>query len=272
MDTPTPLSLPSINIAKAIMEVMPAASGTANHFDVAYQLIIQNTGNIPLDSLSLIDDLATQLGATFVQVPSLPTIYNPLTTATTPPTINPLFIGATPALDMLLGMSTDQLLPNEQLAIEVVVEVNPSAAGATNPLTNQAVAGGNDPNDDRVEDESDNGADPDGDNGEGGTDDPTLLNCKPAKLSITPAALTICEGESVTLETTSDIAWSMYEWSNQNLSGVVSSTNQNPTFENIQVTTDFVVTLLPTDSMCWTGLTDTITTVSYTHLTLPTKA
>ncbi len=242
MDDPTPLSLPNIDLVKEITEIAPAASGSANHVDVTYQFVIENTGNVPLDSLSLIDDLATDMGAAFVQVVSLPTIDGSLSTATIPPTINPLFIGASPAVDLFLGMPTDQLLPNEQLVIEVVVELNPSAAGVDIPLVNNATAGGNDPDNTRVEAEAE-----------------TPLDCQPAKLAISPDALTICEGEDVTLNATSDVAWTMYKWYNQNLSGVVSSEEQNPTFENILVTTDFVVTLCPTDGMCWTGLTDTIT-------------
>ena len=58
------------------------------------------------------------------------------------------------------------------------VTVDPDAAGAPDPLLNQAVGGGDDPNGNPVTDLSDSGADPDGTNpGEpgdtGGSDDPT---------------------------------------------------------------------------------------------------
>ena len=234
-DDPTPLLLPKINLAKEITEVVPAASGLANHFDVTYRFVIQNTGNVPLDSLTLIDDLATDLGAAFVQVVTLPNVFTPLTTATTVPTINPLFIGTMPALDMLLGMPTDMLLSGEVLAIEVIVELDPSAAGADSPLLNQATASGKDPNDTFVEDDSDNGADPDGTNGDGGSDDPTPLDCSPARMAISPNALTICEGENVSLSVTSDIALATYKWENLNQSGVIASTEQNPTFTDLSL-------------------------------------
>jgi len=259
MDDPTPLLLPQINLAKEITTIVPAASGLANHFDVNYRFVIQNTGNVPLDSLTLIDDLATDLGAAFVQVVSLPSVFIPLTTATTVPSINPTFIGSMPALDMFMGMPTDMLLPGELITVDVSVELNPSAVGADSPLMNQATASGKDPNNTITEDDSDNGAAPDGNNEEGGPDDPTPLDCQPARLAITPDALTICVGEDVSLGVTSDLVNATYKWENLNQSGVIASTDQNPTFTDIPVTTNFAVSICPTDGTCWTGLTDTIT-------------
>ena len=87
MDNPTPLLLPNMDLAKEMVDLTPAASGTANNFDVTYSFVIENTGNVPMDSLSLVDDLATDLGAAFVQVVSLPSIDGTQTTAMTPPTI-----------------------------------------------------------------------------------------------------------------------------------------------------------------------------------------
>ena len=158
-----------------------------------------------------------------------------------------------------MGMPTDMLLPGELITVDVSVELNPSAVGADSPLMNQATASGKDPNDTLTEDDSDNGAAPDGNNGEGGPDDPTPLDCLPARIAIMPDALTICAGEEVSLSVTSDIAQATYKWENLNLSGVIASTDQNPTFTDIPVTTNFAVSLCPTDGTCWTGLTDTIT-------------
>ena len=182
-----PLYIPSINLAKEFTSIIPSSSGTLGNYDVTVQLVIENTGNVPMINLTLIDDLNTQLTGSFVDVVITPMII--ASTATTDPDIEASYNGNT--VTNLFNGTSGYLEPGEMITVSFVMEVNPN--GSTTFLTdNQATAGGKavDPagnpimNPDGsmvlVSDDSDAGNDPDSDNGDGigdtgGSDDPSIL-------------------------------------------------------------------------------------------------
>ncbi|HFA48561.1 MAG TPA: T9SS type B sorting domain-containing protein, partial [Bacteroidetes bacterium] len=256
--TPTSIPLPQINAAKEVLDVSPSANGSVNHFDVTYRIRVQNTGSEPLHSISVIEDLAAQMGTAFVQVLGVPSIYAPLTDATIAPSVNAAFTGAAPALDVFSGTPADQLLPGEMIAVDLVVEIDPTAANAPSPISNSATVSGTTPDDMTVSDDSDSGDDPTTDNGDGGFDDPTEFVCLPANIELVASQDDICEGSDVSITLTSDVGAAQYEWVSLANPAAVISTTQNPTFENILVTTTFRVNIFPTDA-CFTELEETIT-------------
>ncbi len=168
-DDPTPLQLPSIGIAKTIVDVEEAISGIEGNFDVTIEYVVLNDGNTDLTSLSLVDEITTQWGAAYVGITTVPVITS--NEAQMGPTVNMAYSGMG---DLLMPQNTDQLEPGKQFIVRVIVEVDASMAGGV-ALENQATASSEDPNGNPVTDDSDNGIDPSGDNGEGGNDDPTPL-------------------------------------------------------------------------------------------------
>ena len=188
-DDPTPLLLPSIGVAKAITNVDEAASGIEGNYDVSVKYTVINDGNADLTDLSLIDDIVGQWSTAFVGVTTTPAIT--MNTASNGPTVDPMYDGTS---DLLSPANTDLLEPGQTFMVEVVIEVDASMAGGTT-LMNQATTTatsldemGNPST--VVEDDSDNGINPTGDNDEGGFDDPTPLNLPTiglAKAAGTPA-------------------------------------------------------------------------------------
>ena len=179
-----------------------------------------------------------------------------MTDATVPPLTNPAFTGAAPALDMLLGAG-DLLEPGQTYSVEITVELNPTAVGVPDPIENQATAQGTDPDGTNVMDDSDDGTDPEGDNGEGGNDDPTPFECEPANIQLATLTPTICEGEDVEINLTSDVTNATFEWVDISNPLAILSTNMNPTFTP-SATTTYEVRVYPTDE-CHTDLTEQIT-------------
>ena len=174
-DDPTPLSLPAIGVAKEAGTPVAATSGTIGNFDVPYTFVVQNTGTETLSSLTLTDDLSAEFGSVFVGVVVAPAVVN--VDATSPPAPNGGYVGTG---DLLSGGPADALETGQSFQVTLTIEVDPDAAGAPLPLTNQAVATGQDPAGTIATDDSDSGTDPIGTNpGEpgdtGSSDDPTPL-------------------------------------------------------------------------------------------------
>ena len=73
---PTPIVIADISVAKQQVpgSVTPLANGD---FEVTYQLVVENTGNVDLGDVSLVDDIATQFGGAFVSAGSLTLITPP---------------------------------------------------------------------------------------------------------------------------------------------------------------------------------------------------
>ena len=185
-DDPVSLFVPDITLNKTLAGApVPATSGAADNYDVTFDLEIINTGNEPLNTVTLAEDLTAQYGGAFVQIVGTPVIT--ASTATDTPELNVAYDGG--ATDAQLfdnsAPNTNLLLTDESVTVQIVVEIDPDAAGAiwTNgTLENQATTTGvgentglpvddlsDDPND--VEDVDGDPADPaDDDNN---PDDPT---------------------------------------------------------------------------------------------------
>ena len=185
---PTPIVIADIAVAKAAVGI-PVALGNGN-FEVTYQLIIENNGNVDLAGLSLVEDLATQFGSVFQSVSNL-------TLATAPSNASSNVVldtnwDADTATEIIDQGAATLLAVGDSFVVTFTVEVDPDAVGAPATLDNQVTGGGDavDSNGDPIvdssgmpitaSDDSDSGTDPNGENpdaqGDNGTsDDPTPL-------------------------------------------------------------------------------------------------
>ncbi|MFQ5445867.1 MAG: hypothetical protein ACE5FF_02940, partial [Saprospiraceae bacterium] len=129
---PTLLTLPGLQVAKHIAGVDVANSGIPGHFDVIFEIVLKNTGNVDLTGLSLIDNLSlgSQFGNAFINVVDAPQVvatgaFGTNTTATADPGLNGAYNGT---VDLLTGGGL--LAPGQVLVVQYTAEVNPSAPGA----------------------------------------------------------------------------------------------------------------------------------------------
>ncbi len=168
---------PSIGLAKAVTE----AFNHEDHFDVSFRLVFENNGNVDLTNLSIFDDIASEFGSSFID-------------------INDVFVqnfvgsGVAPTVNNAWAFDTTQSIitggrANVGDTFEVVFVVGVDViAGGFSPLDNQASAQGVGINPDTgladssltAFDDSDNGFDPSGENGEASPDgifgnDPTPI-------------------------------------------------------------------------------------------------
>ncbi len=182
-DDPTALLLPTISLEKALIgSPVAASSGTAGNFDITFDLTITNTGNEGLNSLSLMEDLATQYGGAFIAI--VPQAGAPASivasTATDDPEINAAYDGGASDAEIFdnSGANINLLDIGQSVTIRIIVEVDPDAAGAiyvNESLENQAtVEGTGDESGVTVDDDSDDPTDvTDSDNdGDNDPDDP----------------------------------------------------------------------------------------------------
>ena len=138
--------IPEISLTKSLVGApVPATSGTVGNFELTYDLEITNTGNDPLSSVTLTEDLATQYGGAFVRIVGDPAVV--ATTASDDPEINAAYDGG--AIDAQLFdnavPNTNLLGVNESVTVRIVIEVDPDAATATyvnGSLENQATTSG----------------------------------------------------------------------------------------------------------------------------------
>lgn len=178
VNDPTPVPVPSINATKWLPNtVLEASSGIEGNVDATFVMLVQNTGNIALDSLNVIDDLQTQLGSAFVGVVPMTLVL--AADAAIIPNLNGTFDGTTSNANLLDGVS-GLLNPNDSVLIGVVVEINPNAVGAPLPLSNQVMVSAKDTAGVEVSDLSDAGLITESNNPNqagdtGGQDDATLL-------------------------------------------------------------------------------------------------
>jgi LPXTG-site transpeptidase (sortase) family protein len=139
-------SAPLIGVAKRVVGTPVLVSpGT---WDVTYEIYVSNYGNVPLTALQVTDDLV----ATFPPASTF-TVQN-VTSADF--AVNWLGYNGNSNVNLLAG--TDTLNVGASGTITVVVRVVPVAVG---PFLNTAVASGLPPSGPRVEDDSQNGTDPD---------------------------------------------------------------------------------------------------------------
>jgi len=176
---------PGIGVAKQVVGTpLQLANG---NFEVVYELIVENTGDVDLANLSLVEDFVTAFGSAVISggdivlstPPSLPgsTLVTNFDFATDVEVINqdePSFLAV-----------------GDSFAVQFTIEVDPDADGAPTVLNNQVTVSGEAVDADGpildeagdpivVTDLSDSGADPNGNNigadgDTGGSDDPTPL-------------------------------------------------------------------------------------------------
>ena len=185
---PTPIIIPDISVAKQVFGTpVPLANG---NFEVTYELVIENTGNVDLANLTLIEDLASQFGTALISAGNI-TLTTPPANASSSIVLDAAWNGA--GVTEIIDQSAATLLAvGDSFVIQFTTEVDPDAAGAPGALDNQATVGGDAVNANGnpildsngnplvVMDDSDSGTDPNGNNpnapGENGTtDDPTPL-------------------------------------------------------------------------------------------------
>ncbi len=122
----------AISLTKEVAEVTQVGS----NLRLRFRLVIQNTGVLNLNNLSLVDDVSTQFGSAFVAYETgSSTIVS--STATTNPNI-------TNSLPNLFDGTSGRLDAGQQITFDFSVLINPQASGIPNPLTNQARITGED--------------------------------------------------------------------------------------------------------------------------------
>ena len=177
-DDPSVLRLPSVNTDKTVATFGAATSGTPGNFDVTYDITITNTGNDPLNNLSLTDNFAAQFGNAFVGIVGTPTVV--AGAGAIAPTLNGAFDGGTTNAEVF-NLASGEIETGESITVTIVAEVDPDAVGAVTDgsgnLVNQAIGGGDEPTGDLITDPSDDPTDPT--NVDGNPLDPTDDNNNP---------------------------------------------------------------------------------------------
>ena len=180
---PTPVIIPDIRVVKQVAGT-PVLLANGN-FGVTYELVVENTGNVDLADLTLVEDLSDEFGSAFQNAGNLTLVSSgPGSTIV----IDSDWDGTTTGATEIINQTASTLLAvGESYTIQFTVEVDPDAVGAPATLDNQVTAGGAavDENGDPIDgivvsDDSDSGTDPNGTNpdepGDNGTsDDPTPL-------------------------------------------------------------------------------------------------
>ncbi|MFW2590262.1 hypothetical protein, partial [Sagittula sp. SSi028] len=140
-DDPTSVTFapaPELTVVKGATSV--GALQADGSFDVTYAIETTNTGNVTLDNLTLVDDLATQFGSAFLSVVTQPTVTAQPTLAGSvdvADTTTPYAGGATP----LIG-STGVLAVGDSYTVSFTVNLDATASTA---LENSAQAGATPP-------------------------------------------------------------------------------------------------------------------------------
>ena len=189
-DDATPLFIPSIGLAKSAGDAVP----NGDNFDVTFTLAFENNGSVDLTDLNLFDDIASQFGGAFVSVGD-PAIVNFVGTGTQP-TINGDWINDTSETLIAGGIAN----VGDRFEIVFTATIDPTGISDAGSLANQATASGvaldengnrlTDGNGDLITatDVSDNGTNPNNENGEEVTGDGVFAN-DPTPIQIADLAI-----------------------------------------------------------------------------------
>jgi uncharacterized repeat protein (TIGR01451 family) len=161
-DDVTPVTFteaPAIGVAKAMTNVTNNGDGT---YALTYTFNLKNTGDIALANVQVVDDLM----ATFQNQ----NIYTITSLSSASLLVNANFNGNS---DINLLAANQNLALGASDVITLVLVLTP--ADNLGPYDNSAQASGNSPSGSNISDVSDNGTDPEGNNGEGGLDDTTPI-------------------------------------------------------------------------------------------------
>lgn len=145
-----------VGAAKRLVSV--TATGTAQQYDVVYDVTVQNYGNVPITNLQITDNLGAINGNSNVSL-------NSVTMMTVPPppgiALNPAFNGIG---NQNLLMATGQVLPNYPIdSSSFVIRISCRLSNIQNGIVynNQVITRGNGFNGFALRDSSTNGANPD---------------------------------------------------------------------------------------------------------------
>ena len=205
---------PALAIAKAVVSD-PVFLFNGN-YELAFRLQIDNPGSVDLIQLSLIEDLMTQLGGAFAGVSDLSLTTGPGNAASNI-AVNPNWNGAS-ITELLDPNISNNLAAGDSFVIEFNAEINPRLANG--PLSNQVTGSGTavdengnvftDPDGTPIvaTDESDNGVDPQSENGDADNDgvfgnDPTIIGpieIDPTGFFYVPATGEILTGGSISVQ------------------------------------------------------------------------
>ncbi|MDX1997763.1 MAG: IPTL-CTERM sorting domain-containing protein [Thermoanaerobaculia bacterium] len=153
---------PGIGVSKRAVSVTETA--TDNVFDVVYEVKIVNTGNVTLSAVQATADLATAFAAA--------TSYSAVSVTSSDLTVNPGFNGGS---NILLLSATDSLGVGEMGTVTLTVRITPGSNPG--PYLCSSFASGSSPSGTPVDDDSQDGNDPDPDDDGDPTnnDDPTVV-------------------------------------------------------------------------------------------------
>ena len=259
---PTDLYLPVLSSVKSVSGTTTLPNGNV---DVTYRMALKNIGNADMSNISMTDDLMTQLGASYIGMSTTAAANLSIlsSNATTAPALNASFDGMG-TNDVFTGSPTDVLEVGQEIVLEIIVEIDPNSASW--PLVNQATAEGTALNKNgtpvfdvtaspfMASDDTDSGLDFQSDNPDepgdlGSENDATPFECTPANIVITTQDQEICEGESVTLNVSSDIPGAVFHW-NEMGSTTVISTSDNPTFSDLTAGMTYEVVMQVPSDVC----------------------
>ena len=129
---PTEILIADLGIAKAIVGE-PELLFSGNYV-VTYQVVVENTGTVDLGNLSLLEDLSTQFGVSFVDAGNLILTIEPEDPTSDIAVDSANFNGST-NIELMDSSSINRLAVGDSFALEFTVEINPQAVSA--PVGNQ---------------------------------------------------------------------------------------------------------------------------------------
>ena len=187
---------PAIGVAKSVAFVKNNG-GAPVTYDVTYDLVVQNLGDVALSNVQVVDDLRitfplpVTLSGASVQI-----LSGPLTA-------NAGYTGQPPNTNLLAGPDTLAVGASATIRVKVTV----GNVNTATPYNNQAVAAGASPAGTVVNDRSDNGIEPDP-NGNGNANEPDENDPTPVLLSESPVIGVAKKVVSNTPTATAAIPWS----------------------------------------------------------------
>ena len=134
---PTEILIADLGIAKAIVGE-PELLFSGNYV-VTYQVVVKNTGTVNLGNLSLLEDLSTQFGSSFVDAGNLTLAVEPEDPASDIAVDSANFNGST-NIELMDSSSINRLAVGDSFVLEFTVEVNPQTISA--PIGNQISGSG----------------------------------------------------------------------------------------------------------------------------------
>ncbi len=245
-DDPTPLVTPGVNAAKEVIGVPLQVSPGSDQYDVAYRVVLQNTGNVTLDGLDLFDDLASRYGAALVSASSPAIVAHTLGNPANLPTINPAW-----SSDTSQSMFNDDglMAVGETITVRFDLVLDATVAGGAT-LLNQVNFVADDPAsgaESGPSDLSDDGSDPTGQNSGSPGDMGTFDDLTP--LLLPDATIGLAKGVTNVTVPTATIAFTMENLGNVTAHAVALTDELDSVFGAGNYNVDSIaVTTAPTDA------------------------